>query len=481
MKPAETKRPSIQFYPGDWRRDLALRTCTIGARGLLIELMCVMHDGDPYGHLAVAGVGLSDEEASAAVGISTTEYRRYVRELLQKRVLSQNTDNMIYSRRMVRDEVRRNAAAAGGAQSNSPTESTPKGRNGGTGQLYNFLLLRFGGCLYCGATNSLELHRIIPGRKHGKYEPGNLLLLCREHHIEIEHGEISVRDVMARCGVDTLVDLFEGFENHKFTKSVLKSAVPKPTPSSIPSAIPSDTPDQIPSSTAVASASASNPLPPPGGGGGSPVPPPPNSGEAPAPAEQPSAQSGVSKVVPKAHLESALQDPVVIQQGITNPEMLARRAEFAASLDAAVANVPHEGARSAIRRLLDEQRTPPDRWPRLVARMAGWQQGLGTSGMRPVSWEAIDEGIHELLDADDGQKITPQIVLIFVEKAERRRCANGVTSSTTELPKTLPPGMDAAQVGEAIRYARKGAAEWIELCQKHGIDYSLPTPTEVTA
>jgi hypothetical protein len=185
--------------------------------------------------------------------------------------------------------------------------------------------------------------------------------------------------------------------------------------------------------------------------------------------------------VPEAH-PLAVADPVVAQQGITDPVMLARRAQFAASLDEAVASVPHPGARAAIRRLLDELGTPSERWPRLVSRMVGWHQGLSTSGMRPVSWEAIDEGIHELLDGDDGQKITPQVVLIFVEKAERRRQSAPASgpASAADSQRVLPPGMTAAEVGEAIRYARRGAAEWIEFCREKGIDFAMPETTGAT-
>lgn len=49
------KRPAFQFYPGDWQRDAALRSCSVPARGLLIEMICIMHDAEPYGHLRVNG------------------------------------------------------------------------------------------------------------------------------------------------------------------------------------------------------------------------------------------------------------------------------------------------------------------------------------------------------------------------------------------------------------------------------------------
>jgi len=32
-----SKRPAFQFYPGDWRRDTALQSVSLAARGLWIE------------------------------------------------------------------------------------------------------------------------------------------------------------------------------------------------------------------------------------------------------------------------------------------------------------------------------------------------------------------------------------------------------------------------------------------------------------
>lgn len=110
-----TKRPSFQFYPGDWQRDMGLHTCSIAARGLLIELLCIMHACEPYGHLSISGGALKDEDAAAAAGVPVRDFKRLVRELEDKDVLSRTDEGVIFSRRMVRDEQTRNARAAGGS------------------------------------------------------------------------------------------------------------------------------------------------------------------------------------------------------------------------------------------------------------------------------------------------------------------------------------------------------------------------------
>ena len=44
-------RPSLQFYPRDWRGNSNLRRCTFAERGIWLEVMCLMHDSDEYGVL----------------------------------------------------------------------------------------------------------------------------------------------------------------------------------------------------------------------------------------------------------------------------------------------------------------------------------------------------------------------------------------------------------------------------------------------
>jgi hypothetical protein len=43
------KRPSFQFYPGDWRANANLRRCSPAARGAWVDVLCVLHDSDEYG------------------------------------------------------------------------------------------------------------------------------------------------------------------------------------------------------------------------------------------------------------------------------------------------------------------------------------------------------------------------------------------------------------------------------------------------
>ena len=108
------KRPAFQFYPKDWRDEQALRLCSMAARGLWIDMMCLMHSADRYGHLEVAGKGMTTEQVARLVGEPPKDVKVWMAELQDNGVCSVTDEGVIYSRRMVRDEAIREKRAAGG-------------------------------------------------------------------------------------------------------------------------------------------------------------------------------------------------------------------------------------------------------------------------------------------------------------------------------------------------------------------------------
>jgi hypothetical protein len=116
------KRPAFQFYPADWRRDTAVQVCSLEARGLWHEMLCIMHDGTPYGHLSIEGQPVSVEQLARLVGENQNRVRRLLDELEAHHVFSRDANNpgLIYSRRMVRDEHKRDVAASNGSKGGNP-------------------------------------------------------------------------------------------------------------------------------------------------------------------------------------------------------------------------------------------------------------------------------------------------------------------------------------------------------------------------
>lgn len=111
------KRPAFQWYPGDFRRDLGVQACSFEARALWREMLDLMHDGEPYGHLTAGGVPISTADLARLVGKTAKVVEKWVDELESRKVFSRTRGGVIYSRRMVRDEDIRNKRAKGGPKS----------------------------------------------------------------------------------------------------------------------------------------------------------------------------------------------------------------------------------------------------------------------------------------------------------------------------------------------------------------------------
>lgn len=114
------KRPAFQFYPSDWLRDTALRSCSTGARGLWIDMICYMHQGNPYGHLKVGDKVILPENLARMVGESLEVVRGWLDELKLAGVYDVAEDGSISSRRMIRDENLRQVRALGGKLGGNP-------------------------------------------------------------------------------------------------------------------------------------------------------------------------------------------------------------------------------------------------------------------------------------------------------------------------------------------------------------------------
>jgi hypothetical protein len=157
-----SKIPAFQFYPGDWLKDPALRSCSRAARGLWMDMLCLMHESPSRGYLAkLDGSAYSTAELIGMLGgdkvcaecqkrlqkASTKGTHQYAIkmqsscsqcesvmqltcELDAAGVLSKRRNGVIFSRRIVRDEEIRQARISGGSRSlEHPNVPQPKGEN----------------------------------------------------------------------------------------------------------------------------------------------------------------------------------------------------------------------------------------------------------------------------------------------------------------------------------------------------------------
>lgn len=103
---SERRTPWFKFYAPDWRSDLSLRECSYAARGLWIDILTVMHEAEPYGHLVISGKPANAKRLSTLLGGTEREVAGLLAQLQEAGVFSVNEAGTIYSRRMIRDAER---------------------------------------------------------------------------------------------------------------------------------------------------------------------------------------------------------------------------------------------------------------------------------------------------------------------------------------------------------------------------------------
>lgn len=124
-------RPSMQFYPHDWRTDDGLRLCSLKAKGLWIDLLCIMFDSPRRGYLLKPnGKQMMPPEIARAVGAEEQAVVQGLAELGEQEVYSRLEDGTIYCRRMARATSLSEKRAAAGRQGGRPKQkkSKPKAR-----------------------------------------------------------------------------------------------------------------------------------------------------------------------------------------------------------------------------------------------------------------------------------------------------------------------------------------------------------------
>lgn len=110
-------RPSFNFYPDNYMNDAGVRRCSPETRGIWIDLLCLMHQGNPYGNLTGPAGNHPIKFLAEWCGVRQAIVKRALAELAENGVYSVTVEGSIFSRRMVRDEHNRTARAVGGKHS----------------------------------------------------------------------------------------------------------------------------------------------------------------------------------------------------------------------------------------------------------------------------------------------------------------------------------------------------------------------------
>jgi hypothetical protein len=106
----------MKFFPSDWMSDPALRTCSEGARGIWIDMLCLMDGASPRGHLKLGRKNIDLPTLAGLLRIPLKRLEKYLDELRAAGVFSVTNRGMIYSRKMVREEKWRKMGAKAAAR-----------------------------------------------------------------------------------------------------------------------------------------------------------------------------------------------------------------------------------------------------------------------------------------------------------------------------------------------------------------------------
>jgi hypothetical protein len=116
----EKRTPWMKFYGADWRANAQLRLCSLAARGLWVEMLCIAHDAEPYGHVLIAGRIPSAAQIAIQVGAAAREVEKLTAELEAAGVFDRSEAGAIVSRRMVRDREKAERDARFGKAGGNP-------------------------------------------------------------------------------------------------------------------------------------------------------------------------------------------------------------------------------------------------------------------------------------------------------------------------------------------------------------------------
>lgn len=130
------KSPGFWFFTGDWMKDPELRFCSLFARGLLVDLLCILFEANEQGYASNPdGTPRTDEQiADAVAGGSREEKLAALAELEKSGVLSRDSRGVLFSRRIARlselSKTRKQNGSKGGSKRQANAKQTAK-QNGG--------------------------------------------------------------------------------------------------------------------------------------------------------------------------------------------------------------------------------------------------------------------------------------------------------------------------------------------------------------
>ena len=122
------KLPAFQFYPGDWLKDPALRCCSPAARGIWMDVLCMMHESPKRGVLRIKnGVGFKAISLENLTDSIAGCKLKMIQELIDKGVVRvARKDGALYSKRLIHEELHRRHKSMNGRIGGKNTQANLK-------------------------------------------------------------------------------------------------------------------------------------------------------------------------------------------------------------------------------------------------------------------------------------------------------------------------------------------------------------------
>jgi hypothetical protein len=114
------KLPAIQFYSGDWRKDLGVQSLSLHDRAVWFEMLLLMHESEERGFLVLNGKPIKDEVLARLIGLDKQILTTALTNIEDAGVSSRREDGAIFNRRMVKDEKLRQVRTEAGKLGGNP-------------------------------------------------------------------------------------------------------------------------------------------------------------------------------------------------------------------------------------------------------------------------------------------------------------------------------------------------------------------------
>jgi hypothetical protein len=113
-KISKSKSTSFEFFPSDWMTDTGLRMCSLEARGLWIDIICLMQLSEKKGFLLIGNQKINEEKLRKMFGISKKKIQLLMTELLDYNLIKVSEDGTYFCKRIVENEHIRHVRSVAG-------------------------------------------------------------------------------------------------------------------------------------------------------------------------------------------------------------------------------------------------------------------------------------------------------------------------------------------------------------------------------